>query len=93
MANGFLDEVAALPHPLSRSAGQALGYRELLQHLDGVLTLDEAVEAAQSRTRRFARRQQRWFRRDPRIIWFDALSPTLVDDVLTALDDADQVMA
>ncbi len=44
MANGFLDEVAALPKPLSRSAGQALGYRELLQHLDGQLNLDEAVK-------------------------------------------------
>jgi tRNA dimethylallyltransferase len=90
MANGFLDEVAALPKPLSRSAGQALGYRELLQHLDGQLNLDEAVEEAKSRTRRFARRQQRWFRRDPRISWLDALSPTVIDDAIAALDSADQ---
>lgn len=80
MIDGFLAEVAALPTPLSRTAAQALGYRELLQHLEGQITVDEAVAEAKLRTRRFARRQQRWFRRDPRIQWLDALSPTLVDD-------------
>ncbi len=93
MANGFVDEVAALEKPLSRTAGQALGYRELLRHLDGELTLDEAVDEAKSRTRRFARRQQRWFRRDPRITWLDALSPTLEDDAIAALRNSDQVTA
>jgi len=71
LEDGFLDEVRGLwarPTGLSRSAGQALGYRELLAHLDGELDLEDAVELAISRTRRFARRQQRWFRRDPRLI-------------------------
>ena len=71
LAAGFLDEVRELrsrPNGLSRSAGQALGYRELLAHLDGELDLHEAVDLAISRTRRFARRQQRWFRRDPRLL-------------------------
>ncbi len=71
---GFLDEVRALaarPDGLSRTARQALGYRELLAHLDGEMTLDEAVEMAILRTRRFARRQERWFRRDPRIAWVE----------------------
>lgn len=93
MANGFFGEVAALPHDLSRTAGQALGYRELLRHLNGEMTLDDAVQQAKSRTRRFARRQQRWFRRDPRIIWLDALSPTLVDDALDVLVHQDHVRA
>ena len=69
---GFLDEVEALaarPGGLGATARQALGYRELLAHLDGELSLEEAVEAAVRRTRRFARRQERWFRRDPRIRW------------------------
>ena len=57
---------------ISRSAAQALGYRELLQHVRGECTLDEALEEAISRTRKFARRQERWFRRDPRIRWVDA---------------------
>lgn len=70
---GFLDEVRALAgRELSRTAAQALGYRELLAHLRGELTLEAAVEAAVTRTRRFARRQQRWFQRDPRIHWLDA---------------------
>ncbi|HMK10964.1 MAG TPA: tRNA (adenosine(37)-N6)-dimethylallyltransferase MiaA, partial [Acidimicrobiales bacterium] len=57
--------------PLSRTAGQALGYRELLAHLRGDIGLDEAVELAITRTRQFAVRQERWFRRDPRIVWID----------------------
>jgi tRNA dimethylallyltransferase len=83
MEAGFLAEVGSLPGNLSRTAAQALGYRELLNHLDGQTTLDEALELAKTRTRKFARRQQRWFRRDPRIKWFDALAPDLVDQVET----------
>lgn len=78
MAAGFLDEVRRLvEHPggLSRTARQALGYKELLEHLDGVLSLEDAVDLAVRRTRRFARRQRAWFRRDPRITWLDATVP------------------
>jgi tRNA dimethylallyltransferase len=74
MDQGFLDEVralAALGPRLSRTAGQALGYRQLLSHLHGDASLEEALEAAIVATRRFARRQERWFRRDPRIHWID----------------------
>ena len=74
MADGFLDEVRALldrPAGLSRNARQALGYRELIAHLAGELTLDEALDEARRRTRRFARRQQRWFGRDTRIHWVE----------------------
>ncbi|HVL02837.1 MAG TPA: tRNA (adenosine(37)-N6)-dimethylallyltransferase MiaA [Acidimicrobiales bacterium] len=72
---GFLDEVrrlAARPAGLSRTARQALGYRELLASVEGGMTLEDAVAETLRRTRRFARRQLRWFRRDPRIIWHDA---------------------
>lgn len=75
MTSGFLDEVARLRDaspPISRTAGQALGYRELLSHLRGELGLQEALERAITRTRAFARRQRMWFRRDPRITWFGA---------------------
>ncbi len=82
LAAGFLAEVADLARrPLSRTASQALGYRELLDHLAGAMTLDEAMTVARRRTKRFARRQERWFRRDPRIEWFDADAPDLVDRV------------
>ncbi len=83
LAAGFLDEVRALSvRPMSRTAPQALGYKELLAHLRGEMTLDEALDLAVVRTRRFARRQDRWFRRDPRIRWLDA--PTTPSDVVCA---------
>jgi tRNA dimethylallyltransferase len=78
VAAGFLDEVrrlAGAPTGLSRTARQALGYRELLEHLEGSIGLEEAVETAIARTRKFARRQVRWFRRDPRIRWLDGERP------------------
>lgn len=72
LAAGWLNEVAALAEtPLSRTASQALGYRELLDHLAGRCSLDAAVEATVLRTRQFAVRQLRWFRRDPRVRWVD----------------------
>ena len=73
---GLLDEVRALqkqhPDGFSRTAAQALGYAEAAAHLRGELTLDEAVALAVQRTRTFAVRQERWFRRDPRVRWYDA---------------------
>lgn len=79
---GFEAEVAALARrPLSRTAAQALGYRELLAHRAGEMSFDEAMTLARKRTKRFARRQERWFRRDPRITWFEADSPDLVAQV------------
>jgi tRNA dimethylallyltransferase len=77
MAAGLLDEVrglAARRPPLSRTARQALGYRELLAHLEDGAPLDACVAEAVRRTKRFARRQDVWFRRDPRITWFDTSS-------------------
>jgi len=72
MQSGLLEEVRALAARtggLSRTARQALGYKELLDHLEGGEPLSEAVERAVRRTRAFARRQWAWFRRDPRITW------------------------
>jgi tRNA dimethylallyltransferase len=58
-----------------KTASRALGYRQLLRHLDGELTLDQAREETIKATRRFARRQESWFRRDPRVRWLDASQP------------------
>ena len=88
MDAGFLEEVRRLraePRGISRTAGQALGYKELLEHLDGVSSLDEALDLAIRRTRRFARRQWAWFRRDPRIRWLDADASTRPDALVDAL--------
>jgi tRNA dimethylallyltransferase len=81
---GFLDEVRELaerPGGLSVTASQALGYKELLAHVRGEATLDGAVDLAVRRTRRFARRQERWFRRDPRVEWFDVDGPAALDEL------------
>jgi tRNA dimethylallyltransferase len=75
VTDGMIAECRALVElgpRLSRTAGQALGYRELMSHLRGECTLEAALEAARVRTRKFAVRQMRWFRRDPRITWFPA---------------------
>jgi tRNA dimethylallyltransferase len=69
---GLLAEVAGLHAAgLSRTAGQALGYKELIDHLEGRASLDDAVAATIVRTRQLAVRQERWFRRDPRVRWCD----------------------
>jgi tRNA dimethylallyltransferase len=88
MAAGFLQEVrdllpAGLRH--SPTAGKALGYAQLLACLDEagevVGDIPAAVEATVRATRRFVRRQRSWFRRDPRVRWFDAADPGLLDRV------------
>ena len=72
MNAGWLDEARRLAaESLSRTASRALGYHELFEHLAGRLSLEQAVETIVLRTRQYAVRQERWFRRDPRIEWFD----------------------
>lgn len=88
---GFLDEVRALDRAglrAGRTASRALGYRQLLQVLDGTLALADAVAATVTATRRFVRRQRSWFRRDARMIGLDAGSPTVLRDALSALEPA-----
>ncbi len=93
MADGFLGEVEALlarPSGLGRTARQALGYTELLDHIEHGLPLNTALETAVQRTRRFARRQQRWFGRDPRIVWLATdgnVSENLVAELARGLVD------
>lgn len=77
---GFVDEVRVLAsRGLSRTARQALGYREILEHLDGACTLDEAIATTVLRTRQFAVRQLRWFRRDPRVRWVDVVEDPVAE--------------
>jgi len=74
MERGLVEEVRALlaeANGLAFTARQALGYKEMIEHLEGRWSLDEAVAATILRTQQFAIRQDRWFRRDPRIQWVD----------------------
>jgi tRNA dimethylallyltransferase len=69
---GLVEEVRALaarPGGLSRTARQALGYREVLAHVEDGRPLDACLQEAVTHTRQFARRQASWFRRDPRVQW------------------------
>jgi tRNA dimethylallyltransferase len=74
LEEGLLDEVQNLanaPGGMSRTARQAVGYRELLRHVEEGVALEECVREAITQSRRLARRQRSWFQRDPRIEWFD----------------------
>ena len=75
--NGFVDEVRTLERhglPASRTASRALGYAQVLRMLAGELTESQAKAETVAATRRYARRQESWFRRDRRVAWlpFDA---------------------
>jgi len=94
MADGWIEEVRRL---VDRgfggwlTASQAIGYAELAAHLDGRLALEEAMERTVKRTKQLARRQMAWFRRDPRVRWFDADdrgAVPLVEDIRTYLEAA-----
>ncbi len=85
-AAALLDEVLALQGRLSRTAQQAIGYKELLGVLEHDGDIDEAFAMTARRTRSFARRQRMWFRRDPRITWLGAAeNPCTVLPALLAL--------
>ncbi len=87
-ADGLLDEVTTLLDRglrQGRTASMALGYRQAVDHLDGRLTAAEAQEQTAQATRRYARRQESWFRADPRVVWLPAGAPDLLDRTLAAV--------
>lgn len=82
MERGLLQEVQSLvaePFGLSDTAQQALGYKEIIDHLEGRCTLAESVEAIILRTQQFAVRQERWYRRDPRIHWIEVQNDPIAE--------------
>ena len=91
--DGLVDEVRRLADPVARGGGlragltasRALGYAQVLRHLDGDWTEAEAEEETVRATRRFARRQESWFRRDPRVRWLEAIEPVPTRLALTAI--------
>jgi tRNA dimethylallyltransferase len=66
----------------SKTASQAIGYAQALAAIDGRISEEEAIDETILLTQRYARRQMSWFRRDPRINWFDYQSSTLHADVM-----------
>jgi tRNA dimethylallyltransferase len=91
LAAGFLTEVQSLIEDhvqLSRTAAQAIGYRELAEVVQNTLSLAEAVTEILRRSRNLARRQLAWLRRDPRIIWVDGSRPDLGDHVARLVESS-----
>ena len=94
--DGLLDEVRRLvPRGLRTgpTASRAIGYHQALAELDGTMDRAAAVESTQTATRRYVRRQESWFGRDPRIEWFAGGDPDLADRVLRVVAQALEAMA
>lgn len=74
MAEGLLDEVKGLVErglTTQTTSGQAIGYKELIDFIEGTVSLEDAVSTIKARTRRYAKRQLSWLRRDGRALWLD----------------------
>ena len=72
-----------------RTARTAIGYREVTAYLAGETSLDEAIEATTTATRRFSRRQDGWFRKDPRVVWVPWDAPDRVERAVAAVTALD----
>ncbi len=85
MEQGLLGEVRSLAAgALSQTAAQAIGYKEILAHLNGAASLAEAVEEIKRGSRRYAKRQMTWFRREPAIHWLDIDAPPTAEGLVDA---------
>lgn len=93
---GLVEEVSRLREQglaQTKTAAQAIGYKEVLEALEGICTMDAARERIKTRTRRYAKRQISWFRHDKRVRWIDvtdrdAAATRIVVDLLEPRDDA-----
>lgn len=86
LADGLVDEVAGLG-VLSRTAARATGYAQVLEYLAGHADLAETAEEIALATRQLARRQVKWFRRDARITWLDAVETSVLPAALGRLGE------
>jgi len=88
MANGFLEEVRSLRrsgYGPALGSMKSIGYRELNLYLDGMVSLDEAVHTAKLETKRYAKRQLTWFRRNGRITWYEDFQVEKIEKLLYTL--------
>jgi tRNA dimethylallyltransferase len=79
---GLVEEVRGImnePKGISDTARQALGYKEIIEHIERRWTLEEAIDATILRTQQFAVRQERWYRRDPRIQWVEVQNDPIAE--------------
>jgi tRNA dimethylallyltransferase len=76
---GFIDEARSLYGLRDLNSLNTVGYKELFDHFDGIYSLEEAIERIKGNTRRYARKQLTWFKRDPEVKWFH---PDNVDEII-----------
>ena len=88
MADGLLDEVKSLVSKRDTNALNTVGYKELFDYLDGRWSLDEAVERIKGNTRRYARKQLTWYKRDADMRWFH---PDNIEEILNYLSQYEKV--
>lgn len=81
--DGLIEEVRALYPKRHLNSLQTVGYRELFDHFEGRCSLDEAIELIKRNSRRYAKRQLTWFRRDAAVGWF---APTDIDAITAFID-------
>lgn len=83
VADGLVEEVRALIPKRHLNALQTVGYRELFDYFDGKSTLEEAIDLIKRNSRRYAKRQLTWFRRDDETAWF---APSDVESIIDHID-------
>lgn len=84
MDKGFVEEAYKVYPLRNRNALNTVGFKEMFEYLDGLVTLDDMVAHIQSNTRRYMRKQLTWFNRDPAIRWFH---PDNVKEIINYIDD------
>ncbi|MEI6265139.1 MAG: tRNA (adenosine(37)-N6)-dimethylallyltransferase MiaA [Sphingobacteriia bacterium] len=77
MKAGLLEEVRSVDEYREKAALQTVGYKELFDHMDGKISLEEAVQQIKVHTRQYAKRQMTWFKKDTEIKWLDAMKPSI----------------
>lgn len=93
-AGGMMEEIAALDAAgirLGKTARRATGYQEALDALDGIISVEEAAQRTSQATSRLARKQMKWFKRDPRITWLQSASPNLLEQAMSVISGAEHV--
>ncbi|MES2774574.1 MAG: tRNA (adenosine(37)-N6)-dimethylallyltransferase MiaA [Bacteroidota bacterium] len=83
MHEGLLNEVKQLVSYRHLNALQTVGYKEIFEHLDGICSLEAAIEFVKTNTRQYAKRQMTWFKKDPAIKWF---SPFDIEEIQVLLE-------
>lgn len=87
LQQGLLDEARRLLPMRQENALNTVGYKEMFAHLDGTWTLEEAVERMKGNTRRYARKQLTWYKRDPEIAWFHPDQAHDITEHITSITD------